>query len=79
MTNILNELWDGEIHPQDSLIDGNEYYKDLQHLLSRNQADLAETLRDTEPPSPMRCIREPGETSKVKRTVPQKTERSDKR
>ena len=33
MTNILNELWDGEIHPQDSLIDGNEYYKDLQHLL----------------------------------------------
>ncbi len=44
MTNILNELWDGEIHPQDSLIDGNEYYKDLQHLLSRNQADLAETL-----------------------------------
>ena len=44
MTNILNELWDGEIHPQDSLIDGNEYYKDLQYLLSRNQADLAETL-----------------------------------
>ena len=44
MTNILNELWDGEIHPQDSLIDGNEYYKDLQHLLSCNQADLAETL-----------------------------------
>ena len=44
MTNILNELWDGEIHPQDSLIDGNEYYKDFQHLLSRNQADLAETL-----------------------------------
>lgn len=44
MTNILNELWDGEIHPQDSLIDGNEYYKDLHHLLSRNQADLAETL-----------------------------------
>lgn len=44
MTNILNELWNGEIHPQDSLIDGNEYYKDLQHLLSRNQADLAETL-----------------------------------
>ena len=46
MTNILNELWDGEIHPQDSLIDGNEYYKDLQHLLSRNQADLAGTLSD---------------------------------
>ena len=46
MTNILNELWDGEIHPQDSLIDGNEYYKDLQHLLSRNQADLARTLSD---------------------------------
>ena len=44
MTNILNELWNGEIHPQDSLIDGNEYYKDLQHLLSRNQADQAETL-----------------------------------
>lgn len=46
MANILNELWDGEIHPQDSLIDGNEYYKDLQHLLSRNQADLAGTLSD---------------------------------
>ena len=44
MTNILNELWDGEIHPQDSLIDGNEYYKDLQHLLSRNQAELVGTL-----------------------------------
>ncbi len=46
MTNILNELWDGEIHPQDSLIDGNEYYKNLQHLLSHNQAELAGTLSD---------------------------------
>ena len=50
MANILNELWDGEIHPQDSLIDGNEYYKNLQHLLSRNQAELAGTLSDEQKP-----------------------------
>ena len=47
MTNILNELWDGEIHPQDSLIDGNEYYKDLQHLLSDEQKELFEKYCDT--------------------------------
>ena len=32
MKNIIEELWNGEINPQDTLVDNNPHYKELQHL-----------------------------------------------
>lgn len=37
MKNIIEELWNGEINPQDTLVDNNPHYKELQHLQSRNK------------------------------------------
>lgn len=46
MKNIIEELWDGEINPQDTLVDNNPHYKELQHLQSRNKAELLEILSE---------------------------------
>ena len=44
MKNIIEELWNGEINPQDTLVDNNLHYKELQHLQSRNE--LLESLSE---------------------------------
>ena len=46
MKNIIEELWNGEINPQDTLVDNNPHYKELQHLQSRNKAELLEGLSE---------------------------------
>ena len=46
MKNIIEELWNGEINPQDTLVDNNPHYKELQHLQSRNKAELFEDLSE---------------------------------
>ena len=32
MKNIIEELWNGEINPQDTLVDNNPHYKELQPI-----------------------------------------------
>lgn len=44
MKNIIKELWNGEINPQDTLVDNNPHYKKLQQLQSRNE--LLESLSE---------------------------------
>ena len=41
-----DELWNGEINPQDTLVDNNPHYKELQHLQSRNKTELLESLSE---------------------------------
>ena len=44
MKKMIDELWDGEISPQDTLISDNQEYRELQHRQSRNKAELLEAL-----------------------------------
>ena len=44
MKSIIEELWNGEINPQDTLVDNNPHYKKLQQLQSRNE--LLESLSE---------------------------------
>lgn len=44
MKNIIKELWNGEINPQDTLVDNNPHYKKLQQLQFRNE--LLESLSE---------------------------------
>ena len=46
MKNIIEELRNGERGPQDTLVDNNPHYKELQHLQSRNKAELIECLSE---------------------------------
>ena len=46
MKNIIEELWNGEINPQDTLVDNNPHYKKLQQLQSRNKTELLESLSE---------------------------------
>ena len=46
MKSIIEELWNGEINPQDTLVDNNPHYKELQHLQSRNKTELLESLSE---------------------------------
>ena len=46
MKNIIEELWNGEINPQDTLVDNNPHYKELQHLQARNKTELLESLSE---------------------------------
>ena len=46
MKNIIKELWNGERGPQDTLVDNNPHYKELQHLQSRNKTELIESLSE---------------------------------
>ena len=46
MKNIIEELWNGEINPQDTPVDNNLHYKKLQQLQSRNKAELMECLSE---------------------------------
>ena len=44
MKKMIDELWDGEISPQDTLISDNQEYRELQHRQSKNKAELIEAL-----------------------------------
>ena len=44
MKKMIDELWDGEISPQDTLISDNQEYRELQHRQSQNKAELLEVL-----------------------------------
>ena len=46
MKNIIKELWNGERSPQDTLVDNNPHYKELQHLQARNKTELLESLSE---------------------------------
>ena len=46
MKNIIEELRNGERGPQDTPVDNNPRYKELQHLQSRNKAELIECLSE---------------------------------
>lgn len=46
MKNIIEELWNGERDPQDTPVDNNLHYKELQHLQSRNKTELLESLSE---------------------------------
>ena len=46
MKKMIDELWDGEISPQDTLISDNQEYRELQHQQSKNKAELLEVLSD---------------------------------
>ena len=46
MKKMIDELWDGEISPQDNLISDNQEYRELQHRQSPNKAELLEALSD---------------------------------
>ena len=46
MKKMIDELWDGEISPQDTLISDNQEYRELQHRQSQNKAELIEALSD---------------------------------
>ena len=46
MKSIIEELWNGEINPQDTLVDNNPHYKKLQQLQSRNKTELLESLSE---------------------------------
>ena len=43
---MIDELWDDEISPQDTLISDNPEYRELQHQQSKNKAELLEVLSD---------------------------------
>ena len=44
MKKMIDELWDGEISPQDNPISDNQEYRELQHRQSQNKAELLEAL-----------------------------------
>ena len=44
MKNIIEELRNDERCPQDTPVDNNPHYKELQHLQSRNKTELLESL-----------------------------------
>ena len=44
MKKMIDELWDGEINPQDTLISDNQEYRELQHRQSQNKAEFLEAL-----------------------------------
>ena len=44
MKKMIDELWDGEISPQDTLISDNQEYRELQHRQSQNKTELLEAL-----------------------------------
>ena len=46
MKNIIEELWNGERGPQDTLVDNNPHYKKLQQRQSRNKTELLEILSE---------------------------------
>ena len=46
MKNIIKELWNGEINPQDTLVDNNPHYKKLQQVQARNKTELFESLSE---------------------------------
>ena len=46
MKKMIDELWDGEISPQDTLISDNQEYRELQHRQSQNKTELLEALSD---------------------------------
>ena len=46
MKNLIEELRNGEINPQDTPVDNNLHYKKLQQLQSRNKAELIECLSE---------------------------------
>ena len=46
MKNIIEELWNGERDPQGTPVDNNLHHKELQHLQSRNKAELIECLSE---------------------------------
>ena len=53
MKNIIEELWNGEINPQDTLVDNNPHYKKLQQLQSRNE--LLESLSEDQKEKLEKC------------------------
>ena len=46
MKNIIKELWNEEINPQDTLVDNNPHYKKLQQVQARNKTELLESLSE---------------------------------
>ena len=45
MKKMIDELWDGEISPQDTLISDNQEYRELQHRQSQNKpAPASDTI-----------------------------------
>ena len=40
MKKMIDELWDGEISPQDTLISDNQEYRELQHRQNRRSASF---------------------------------------
>ena len=46
MKNIIEELWNGEINPQDTPVDNNPHYKELQPLQFSNETELIECLSE---------------------------------
>ena len=46
MKNLIEELRNGEMSPQDTPVDNNLHYKKLQQLQSRNKTELLESLSE---------------------------------
>mgnify|MGYP004680778873 CR=1 FL=1 len=46
MKNLIEELRNGEMGPQDAPVDNNPHYKKLQQLQSRNKTELIECLSE---------------------------------
>ena len=52
MKNIIEELRNDERDPQDTPVDNNLHYKELQHLQSRNKTELLESLSEKQKAKP---------------------------
>lgn len=46
MNNIIEELWNGEILPQENLTKDNPEYQELRHRQIKKQQELVKTLSD---------------------------------
>lgn len=46
MRGILEELWYGNVHPQEQCTDGNKQIKHLLDLMGRNRDELTATMTD---------------------------------
>ena len=46
MKNIIEELWNGEILPQENLTKDNPEYQELRHRQIKKQQELVKTLSD---------------------------------
>ena len=46
MKSIIEELWNGERGPQDTPVDNNPHYKELQPLQFSNETELLESLSE---------------------------------